>query len=498
MVRKNTYSHFEMAFGFVTAFAAATLTLGLIAPFAIAGVGPPVHALMQELEGDFSDLPEQDAEGGPRFGFSTAMYGDTLVVGAPGARQSGKVFNIRNRGMVFVYRRLAGQWQLTQRLSPGFGPGENQCGYSVAVDAFQLLVGCPYHMAGGQERGLAIMYTRADATADFEFSDSFGDSGDLSGSLCGRSVSLLGATGPLLPFAAVSCPGRGFDQGGGIASRPGEVDIYFQFMGWNFAASVSPGGTPPFAYTNFGNSIHLHRHAGDIMLVVGRPGTTNGEILIYQRGEHDVADWTLDHSYDGPGNSQFGYSVHLRGAHMVAGAPTRTRSVPTPDGNILVPVGSFSIALRSCTPNPFPDPPDCEWGNELTEILGNPVVPDKTPQNRLGHAVQVLATIGGSERVIAGEPARPIAGTPVTNGNGRARHYHRDGANWTLNENEPFFEPSVPQSSALGSSLAGDGGWLAIGAPGYVELGTGPRGRVFVYAYNNDLFNDRFEHPPLP
>lgn len=478
----------------------AAVVFILFAATAVAGVGLPVHSLIQELEGNYTGMGEQDD---PRFGFSTAMYGDTLVVGAPGATPLG---SSAEWGVVFVFRRSGGQWQQTQRISPGSAPGsvtgEPQCGYSVAVDAFNALVGCPYHLTGGEERGRAMLFTRANATADFEFSDSFGDSGDLSGSLCGRSVSLWSeaVTGGV-ELAAVSCPGRGFDQGGGLASRPGAVDIYMDnpLFGWLLWATVSPGGTLPISYTNYGNSIDLHQHSGDIMLAVGRPETTDGDgqVLIYQMGE-DVTDWTLDHTYDGTANGQFGYSVHMRGGRLVVGAPTRTRLVPTQGGNILVPVGSFSIALRSCNPNPFPDPPDCEWGEEPAEILGNPVVPDTTPQNRLGHAVQVLATIGGSERVIAGEPAWPIAGTPITNSNGRARHYHRDGANWILNEDEPFFEPSVPQSSALGSSLAGDGGWLAIGAPGYVELGTGPRGRVFVYAYNNALFNDRFEHPPLP
>lgn len=460
----------------------------LLAPMAFAGEispppGPalPVHELIQELEGDFSGMPEQDTEGGPRFGFSVAMYGDTLAVGAPGTR----VGNIRNRGAVFVYRRVSGNWQLTQRLTPAAGSGEGQCGYAVAVDAYNLLIGCPFQVVGGQQRGRARLFTRSGPAADdFEFSESFEDSGDVSGAQCGRSVALIGAAeSGSIPIAAVGCPGRGFE--GGLATAPGAVDIYRYFLdGWQLAESLAP---PTLTPTGFGKSVSLNQHFDNVLLVVGRPDTTNGQAQVYEMGAV-VTEWNLVETYTGAtDSSQFGFSVHMRGNRLVIGAPTRRLVVGTGGGAFVqVPVGSFSVATRSCMLNPDPQPPTCTWG-EAEEFVGAPTVIQPIEQNRLGHAAHVLVGVNPA-RVIAGEPM-----APWVNRHGRARHYMRVDGEWELNEDEPFYEFSTPAPSELGAALAADQGWLAIGAPGYPQPDEGLRGRVFLYAYNNNLFSDRFE-----
>ncbi len=441
----------------------------------IAGDTPlAAHALVAELEGDFSGLPEQDAPVGARFGFSMAMYGNTLAVGAPGTR----VGTYRNRGAVFVFRYIGGQWVQTQRLLPGSGSGEDQCGYAVALDRFNLLVGCPFHVDSSDgQRGRARLYTRSSPSADFQGSTTFTDSGEISGAQCGRSVALIGAADSgSFPFAAVGCPGRGFELGGGLISRPGAVDIYHWFLDWNHAASVSPASQNA---TGFGNSLALTQQLDELLLVVGQPGTSNGQARVYAMGA-TAADWSQEQVFTGPTNgSQFGYDLHMRFGRLVVGAPSR--SVPTLiGGNIVaVPVGSVSIAYRVC---PMANP--CGWFGQVDEILGAASAPAAVAQNRLGHAVQMLA----SGRLIAGEPAWPI-----TVANGRARHYLLDGGSWLLNQNEPFYAASAPPPSAAASALAGDGGWLAIGAPAHPTLDDDPSGRVFVYAWNDGLFSDRFE-----
>lgn len=463
---------------------------------AVAGVNFPVHELIQELEGDYDGLTAQDD---PRFGFSMAMEGDTLVVGAPGTVDLEpdpitKVLMNVERGVVFVFKREGGQWELDQRLRPELSliSGDARCGYSVSLVNNHLLVGCPNHIDGDsdQERGRAILYQRSDSEADFfTTGDTFDDSGDASGALCGYSVSIRegAGSGGNTRVAAVACPARGFDAGGGLLSRPGAVDIHvFGITGWNLAETILPPGGGILTPTGFGDSIQLHRHSGDDLLIIGRPGAGggDGQVRIYERGD-TLADWTLDRFYDGASNSAFGYSVHMSAGRLAVGAPTRRVPAPAPVNQI--PVGSFSIAQRSCTAM------SCSWQQQqqITEILGQWVVVAAVPQNRLGHAVRVLDGLSaplGEPRVIAGEPLWPIV-----NQIGRARHYLLDGSDWVLNENEPFYEAGTPAPAALGSSFANDGDWLAIGAPGYPVQNEGPRGRVFLYVYGNSLFSDRFE-----
>jgi hypothetical protein len=85
----------------------------------------------------------------PRFGWSIAMSGDWLIVGAPGTGGSA--------GAAFVYRRVAGVWQTTtfQKLTAADTAltGTN-FGWSVAIDGTTLVVG---HREGGTN-GAAHVY----------------------------------------------------------------------------------------------------------------------------------------------------------------------------------------------------------------------------------------------------------------------------------------------------------------------------------------------------
>ena len=122
---------------------------------------PPIHTLIASLEGDFAGLPGQDD---PRFGFSVALHGDTLAVGAPGTL-TGSGGNIYRRGAVFLYRRQqeGHGWQFLQRIAFGVG-GDGQCGHAVALSDSFLMVGCPWHQVSGVARGRAVILARDGGT----------------------------------------------------------------------------------------------------------------------------------------------------------------------------------------------------------------------------------------------------------------------------------------------------------------------------------------------
>lgn len=483
----------------------ATLAL---APFqgVLGGILPPpppatpVHEQIIELEGDYSGLADQEVGLGPQFGHSVAMHGNTLVVGAPRTRvyvagdEPGSAVAV-HLGAVFVFRWNGYQWLPTQRLIPAQSVinTDAECGYSVAVSRFNLLVGCPYHVDGDtqQERGRTLVFQRSQETGDFQFATTFDDTLATNGAECGHSVALLDAVDSgALPLAVVGCPGRQQLISGQIFS--GGVDVYHWLLNWGHAVSLTgnPGST-----SRMGHGVSLNTHAESILLATGAPGFSNnaGQVRIFEMGETS-ASWTLEASYTGTTSSRLGYSVDLGGERMVAGAPTRTALVFDPDdGFVNVPVGGISVVTRSCTFNPFPDPPTCTWG-EATAIDGSPTQGTE-PQNRLGHAVHVLAT-GASGRIIAGEPHYALGSVSANGRPGRARHYLRNGASWELNTGEPFYQiPATWSYQEAGAALAGDSGWVAVGAPLAYLSKIGPGlGRVRLYAYNNSLFSDRFEN----
>ncbi len=79
----------------------------------------PASALQQELL-----APDGDAD--DNFGFSSAIDGDMLVIGAPGANNS--------QGAVYVYERSGASWLNTGILTASDGASPDRLGYSVAID----------------------------------------------------------------------------------------------------------------------------------------------------------------------------------------------------------------------------------------------------------------------------------------------------------------------------------------------------------------------------
>ena len=81
------------------------------------------------------------------FGYSIDMYGDYLVVGAPGdqAGQPGQPL-LNYAGAVYVYERNAnGSYQLIEKLVANQREGSSFLGYSVSIDQTAIAVGAPFH-----------------------------------------------------------------------------------------------------------------------------------------------------------------------------------------------------------------------------------------------------------------------------------------------------------------------------------------------------------------
>lgn len=129
-------------------------------------------------------LSASDGKANDRFGYSLALSGDTLVVGAPGAKAA------------YVFRRNAGVWAEEAKLT---GPNPVEFGYSVAIDGDTIVVGDPGFTG---YRGGAFVFRRTGVTWTledwllspvFEAWDVFGDAVAVSGDTAMVGAPLQGA-----------------------------------------------------------------------------------------------------------------------------------------------------------------------------------------------------------------------------------------------------------------------------------------------------------------
>lgn len=94
---------------------------------------------------------------GDNFGFSVAVSGETLLVGAAYADVGANV----DQGEVYVYRRSGMVWNLDQRLKASDGATEDYFGSAVALDGNTAVIGAGAADVGGNmDQGAAYVFVR--------------------------------------------------------------------------------------------------------------------------------------------------------------------------------------------------------------------------------------------------------------------------------------------------------------------------------------------------
>jgi hypothetical protein len=103
-------------------------------------------------------LTADDAAGGDEFGFSVAVEGDTIAVGA-----HNDVQNSIGSGSAYVFARNTGgsnNWGQVKKLIPFDGLSTDDYGHSVAVDGDIVAVGANRHDHPGNDTGTVYIYER--------------------------------------------------------------------------------------------------------------------------------------------------------------------------------------------------------------------------------------------------------------------------------------------------------------------------------------------------
>ena len=240
------------------------------------------------------------------FGWSVAISGDTVVVGAPRDLQS------TTAGQAYVYVRSGTSWSEQANLTPSDGAPADLFGYWVAISGDTVVVGAPAHDTNGNaSAGQAYVYVSS-GTSWSEQAKLTASNGALYDNF-GWSVAISGDT------VVVGAPWH--TTGGNY--QAGQAYVYVRSgTAWSEQAMLAASNGAP--YDNLGYSVAI---SGDTV-VVGAPAhdtaggiTNSGQAYVYVRSGTSWSEQAKLTASNGAAGDQFGWSVAISGDTVVVGAP---------------------------------------------------------------------------------------------------------------------------------------------------------------------------------
>ncbi len=250
-------------------------------------------------------LTAPDGAAGDNFGAAVAIAGDTVVVGADFDDVSGA-----DQGSAYVFVRSGGAWSLQQKLTASDGAAGDNFGEAVAISGDTVVVGAYFDDVGGNtDQGSAYVFVRSGVTwtqqqkltaADGAAADGFAVAVGVSG-----DTAVVGAWGDMV--------GGNDDQGSAyVFVRSGVV--------WTQQQKLT--AADGVALDNFGVSVDV---SGDTVVVgaywddVG-PNIAQGSAYVFVRV---LTVWTQQQKLtasDGAADDNFGWSVAISGETAIVGA----------------------------------------------------------------------------------------------------------------------------------------------------------------------------------
>ena len=286
------------------------------------------------------------------FGFSIAIDGTTLVVGALVDDDKGP-----DSGSVYVYdlTKTPEDDGFETKITPSDGAASDYFGVSVAIDGTTLVVGAYGDDDNGPQSGSVYVYDLTKTINDEEFERKITASDGASSDQFGQSVALNGTT---------LVVGAHLDNDKGTNS--GSVYVYDltktpEDDGFETKITPSDGAASDF----FGQSVALN----GTTLVVGSfedddKGTGSGSVYVYDLTKTPVDDGfeRKINASDGANYDLFGLSVALDGTTLVVGAYSDDDK-GTNSGSVYVYNGTFGSGTTKT------DKTDEEWASEITTMI---------------------------------------------------------------------------------------------------------------------------------
>jgi fibronectin type 3 domain-containing protein len=418
------------------------------------------------------------------YGYSTAVNGDTVVIGASGTNSC--------EGTAYIYSRNqggSGAWGLADTL---IDPGATECDYfagSVAVYGDTVIIGA----FGNANQGKAYIYSRSPSgtgsgSGIWGLAATVSDPGATSGDEFAGSVAVNGDTAVIGASGTASQQGRAYvfsrNQGGAgawglaatlndpaatskdffgssvavygdtaVASASGIAYIFSRNQGgtgiWGLAASLNKPGA--VGDDSFGGPVAVH---GDTVLVGASSSGLNGKVCIFGRNQGGAGQWGIETILNDPAeasnenlndsyNDSFGGSLAVYGDTVVVGARTGSGASQ----------GMVYVFNRNQGGAGL-------WG--LVSALSDPA--------QYGEFFGVAVALDG-DTVVAG-------GYYASSNEGAA--YIFDITGGTFTQAAGINDPGATNNDAFGISVAVNGDTMVVGAYG----ANSGNGTVYIYSRN--------------
>ena len=264
--------------------------------------------------GQVKKIRAGDAADDDGFGFSVALDGDTLVVGADGEDGAGT-----DRGAAYVFERDqcgADNWGQVAKLAAGDPDDDNQFGFAVAISGDVALAGSPGDAGAGSGRGAAYVFYR-----DLGGADAWGQVKKLAASDAANDV-WLGTSVALDGSLAIA--GAPWDDGGGTNRGAAYVFLRDQGGADNWGEVKKLVASDARNSDLFGYGVDAD---ADFVVVGagwnGAGGTERGQSYVFSRNEGGAGNWgelQRLRASDAANNDWFGLSLSIAGDYLLIGA----------------------------------------------------------------------------------------------------------------------------------------------------------------------------------
>lgn len=224
---------FNDFFGFSLSLDGETLAVGAVRGFVNGNFGQGSAYVFSRAGGVWTEqqkLTAGDGEASDNFGYSVALDGDTLAVGA---KPDGTIV-FKDHGSAYVYKRGEGGWTEQQKITAGDAELFDDFGHAVAVGGGTLLVGAPgddigksYDEGGDRYDQGSVYVFRLPSCPTLMFKP-LALPGGLSNDAYEQSVTISGGAGPyaFLHLAGPLPPGVSLSTSGVLSGTPTKAGTY--------------------------------------------------------------------------------------------------------------------------------------------------------------------------------------------------------------------------------------------------------------------------------
>ncbi|KAH8068715.1 hypothetical protein JL721_6578 [Aureococcus anophagefferens] len=401
--------------------------------FFVWGLAPKASG--QEL----AKLLASDAAAGDWFGYSVAVSGDLVVVGAYGNADAG-----RDSGSAYVFRTTNGgaSWTQVAKLVASDAAADDWFGYSVAVSGDLVVVGALWNDDAGSGSGSAYVFRTTNDGASWTQVAKLVASDAAAGDSFGSSVAVSGDL--------VVVEDAGSDSGSAYVFRTTNDGA-----SWTQVAKLVASDAAAGDY--FGDSVAI---SGDLV-VVGADnnyfdGEQSGSVYVF-RTTNDGASWTQSAKLvasDAAAGDSFGSSVAVSGDLVVVGAKYNDAA------------GSWSGSAYV-----FRTTNDGASWTETAKLVAS----DAAAVDSFGSSVAVSGDL-----VVVGAKYNDAAGS--WSGSAYVFRTTNDGASWT--ETAKLVACDAAAYDYFGTSVAVSGDLVVVGADKNNDAGS-DSGSAYVFRTTN-------------